>query len=218
MPVATESSGMPPSQTWKYQDSQGQVVADCPWKQSSAHRNGKQNMALVKVLPSQPHLWKDLTHHGCLWGPHIQSPMNTRFIKSKAIKRLDTKLIVEAFKALSALAAARWTRVHLLGGFARSKESQAAENAARTSKGHTQGLSSAKHVRFTKKIELQGDACTTLKPYNDEATPLSNEEHFGRVQWLVGPSSVMPSWPPMEVPMWEDWPPTERHSMALWRL
>jgi len=40
------------------------VVADCPWKQSSAHRNGKQNMALVKVLPSQPHLWKDLTHHG----------------------------------------------------------------------------------------------------------------------------------------------------------
>jgi len=40
------------------------VVADCPWKQSSAHRKGKQNMALVKVLPSQPHLWKDLTHHG----------------------------------------------------------------------------------------------------------------------------------------------------------
>ena len=64
IPVATESSGMPPSQTWKYQGSQGQVVADCPWKQSSAHRKGKQNMALVKVLPSQPHLWKDLTHHG----------------------------------------------------------------------------------------------------------------------------------------------------------
>ena len=67
MPIATESSGMPPSQTWKYQGSQGQVVADCPWKQSSAHRNGKQNMALVKVLPSQPHLWKDLTHHGSIF-------------------------------------------------------------------------------------------------------------------------------------------------------
>ena len=26
IPVATESSGMPPSQTWKYQDSQGQVL------------------------------------------------------------------------------------------------------------------------------------------------------------------------------------------------
>lgn len=44
----------------------------------------------------------------------------------------DAKLIVEAFKGLSALATSRWCRVHLLGGFARPKDAQTASNAART--------------------------------------------------------------------------------------
>ena len=57
MPVATKSSGMPPSKTWKYQRSQGQVVAfmpletkQCPPRWETKH---------VSVAP------KDLTHHGC---------------------------------------------------------------------------------------------------------------------------------------------------------
>ena len=67
-----------------------------------------------------------------VWAPHVQSAVDGRFSKSKAMKKLDPKIISEAFKTLSALATARWCRVHLLGGFARPKDNDAASNTACT--------------------------------------------------------------------------------------
>ena len=48
------------------------------------------------------------------------------------MRQLDPKVVSESFKVLSALATARWCRVHLLGGFARTRDSDSSGNPART--------------------------------------------------------------------------------------
>ena len=57
-----------------------------------------------------------------VWGAHLKCKVNGKFSKSRAIHKLSPSLIVEAFKAMSALGTSRWCRIHLLGRFARSRE------------------------------------------------------------------------------------------------
>ena len=66
------------------------------------------------------------------WAPHLKSRPAATFARSKAITKLDAKIIVESFKAISALATCRWTRIHLLGAFARPADKSQASNSART--------------------------------------------------------------------------------------